>query len=29
MNTTSAFNVNYKKAIACIKLQCQFHKMFL
>jgi len=28
VNTTSAFNVNYKIAVTCIKLRCQYHKMF-
>jgi len=28
VNTPSAFNVNYKIAITCIKLHWQFHKMF-
>jgi len=28
VNTTSAFDVNYKIAITCIKLHWQFHKMF-
>jgi len=28
VNTNSAFNVNYKTAIKCTKLQWQFHKMF-
>jgi len=28
VNTTSAFNVNYKIAISYIKLYCQFHKVF-
>jgi len=28
VTATSAFNVNYKIAVTCIKLYCQFHKMF-
>ena len=28
VNTNSAFNVNYKIAAKCTKLQWQFHKMF-
>jgi len=28
VNTTSAFNVNHKIAITCIKLHWQFHEMF-
>jgi len=28
VNTNSAFNVNYKIAVKCTKLHCQFHKMF-
>jgi len=28
VNTSSAFNVNYKIAIKCTKLHWQFHKMF-
>jgi len=28
VNTTSAFNVNYKIAVTCIKLHWQFHKKF-
>jgi len=28
VNTTSAFNVNYKIAVTCIKLHRQFHEMF-
>jgi len=28
VNTTSAFNVNYKIAVTCAKLHWQFHKMF-
>jgi len=28
VNTTSAFNVNYKIAVTCINLHRQFHKMF-
>jgi len=28
VDTTSAFNVNYKIAVACIKLYSQFRKMF-
>jgi len=28
VNTTSAFNVNYKIAVTCIKFHWQFHKMF-
>jgi len=27
VNTTSAFNVNYKIAVTCIKFYWQFHKM--
>jgi len=28
VNTTSAFDVNYKIAVTCIKLHRKFHKMF-
>jgi len=28
MDTISAFNVNYKIAVTCIKLYSQFRKMF-
>jgi len=29
LNTTSAFNVNYKIAVTCVKLHCHFHKNVL
>jgi len=28
VNATSAFNVNYKVAVTCIKLHWQFHEIF-
>jgi len=28
VNTTSAFNINYRIPVTCIKLHWQFHKMF-
>jgi len=27
VNTTSAFNLNYKMTVTCIKLHWQFHKI--